>query len=291
MDLQESWVKGGILITHDIQEGKHQYEVKNIIKSKRGTGHKSFVRKGDKLLQVNGSDVHDVSPEELAQKLAEGNPMLTVHKAIKKNQHIDNSSPAEDVMYPYDKEKMLLNFRMEMMKEEDLGRDEGGVDGTIVEDMCKEENGESEQESDFVIVTMTKTSVSVLAGRSCDTTDPCQECHGVGCNFSDVVMVTESSTVTLVPRGGGTFKKVKVFDASVEHVASHMFLRSLCLQKTVYASPNPEMITIYYYKSDFKKFRGIPVVLNFTGSDCFLKCSKEEERILLQVEVNIKMDL
>ncbi|XP_029987070.1 uncharacterized protein LOC115417202 [Sphaeramia orbicularis] len=94
-----------------------------------------------------------------------------------------------------------------------------------------------------------------------------------------------------VPRGGGSFKRVKVFDASVEHVASHMFLRSLCLQKTVYASPNPEMITIYYYKSDFKKFRGIPVVLNFTGSDCFLKCSKEEERILLQVEVCEKQKL
>lgn len=36
----------------------------------------SFLRKGDKLMQINGADLQDLTPEELAQMLAEGSPML-----------------------------------------------------------------------------------------------------------------------------------------------------------------------------------------------------------------------
>lgn len=48
-------------------------------------------------------------------------------------------------------------------------------------------------------------------------------------------------------------------------------------------------ITIYYYKSNIedKTIRGLPVVLNFTESNCFLRCCKSEEKVFLQVEVSM----
>lgn len=48
-----------------------------------------------------------------------------------------------------------------------------------------------------------------------------------------------------------------------------------------------EKITIYFYKSNGidRFFRGMPVVLNLTDSNCFLRCCKEGESVHLQVEV------
>lgn len=111
----------------------------------------------------------------------------TVHKAIKKKEPIDPPSLDEDILYPYAKEETLLQFSMEMKRETDepLPDEE--------EDICTEEN----EESSFLVVTMEKTSVSVIIGRGCDTQRPCHECHTVTCEYSDIVMVTESSTVTL----------------------------------------------------------------------------------------------
>lgn len=37
-------MKGGVLIVHQTHEGKHQYEVENVLKYKNVTGGKMFVR-------------------------------------------------------------------------------------------------------------------------------------------------------------------------------------------------------------------------------------------------------
>lgn len=37
-------VKGGVLIAHQIHEGKHQYEVENVVKYKTDVGGNFFVR-------------------------------------------------------------------------------------------------------------------------------------------------------------------------------------------------------------------------------------------------------
>lgn len=42
-----------------------------------------------------------------------------------------------------------------------------------------------------------------------------------------------------VPRGGGNFKQLRPSNVAIENVASHLYLRGLCSQKAVYASPNP----------------------------------------------------
>ncbi|XP_044048382.1 interleukin-1 family member A [Siniperca chuatsi] len=299
MDLKDSLVKGGVLIVHHIHEGKHQYEVENVVKYKKPSGEKMFVRRGDKLIQINSMDLQDLTPEEVAQMLAEGNPLLTVHQAGRMKEHTKQPCPTEDFLYPVSKESTILSFCMEMRREEELEENEvvkggeGREDGGIAEDVCKAENKENGEERDLLIISMMKTSISVVRGRGCDSGSPCQGCHGTGCTFHDVVMVSESRTVTLVPRGSGSFRQEKSKNVSIKHVASHQYLRGLCSQKTIYASPNPEKITIYSYKSNILErcFRGMPVVLNLAESNCFLRCCKEGERVLLQVETCEKQRL
>lgn len=41
---QGSLVNGGMLIAHKVHEGKHQYEVENVVKHKKTSGEKTFAR-------------------------------------------------------------------------------------------------------------------------------------------------------------------------------------------------------------------------------------------------------
>ncbi|XP_041661281.1 uncharacterized protein LOC121521237 isoform X2 [Cheilinus undulatus] len=358
MESKDSLVRGGVLIVHDIHEGKHQYEVENVVKSRKG--EKMFVR-GDKLMQINGVDLQDLTPDELAQMLAEGNPMLTVHKTGNTKKHTPQPSPDEEILRPVSKETITLSFCMEMKREEDLqengagqeengagqeengagqeengagqeengaGQEEngagqdgggGGENGDLEVDGCPAKNKASGKEGDLLVISMVKTTISVVKGRSCDSDSPCGGCNGTGCIYNDVVVVSESSRVVLgsnvpglcgcskpesprvtclqvklVPRGSGSgLKQAKHADWTVRHAPSHLYLRGLCLQNTVHTSPNPEKITIYSYKSTYMNWfmKGKPVVLNFTGSNCFLRCCKEGERVLLRSETYEKQRL
>ncbi|KAK5874192.1 hypothetical protein PBY51_019163 [Eleginops maclovinus] len=291
MDLKDSQVKGGVLIVHEIREGKHQYEVENVMKyKKKRSGEKEFVRRGDTIVQINGMDLQDVTPEDLAEMLAKETPMLTVHKAGKGKDHSDMSLPSEDTLRPVSKESTILSFSMEMRREEDL--EENAVeqdgskkeDGGIEENVCGAENNEYGERGDLLIISMSKTSISVVRGRGCESGSPCQGCHGTGCTFNDVVMVSESSKVVLVSRGGGSFRQLKSLKTPIEHVPSRHYLKRLCSEGNLFASPNPEDMTIYIYKSTSLEDKGMPVVLNFSKTISFLRCCKNGERVFLQVE-------
>ncbi|XP_074522608.1 uncharacterized protein LOC141787826 [Halichoeres trimaculatus] len=317
MDQKDSVVKGGVLIVHQVHEGKHQYQVENVMKSKKGD--KMFVRRGDKLMQINGMDLQDLTPEELAEELAGDSPKLTVHKAGVIKEHTWQPSPAEDTIHPVSKENTVLSFYMEMRREEDFeeeleeeleehleenreeqeeGESENGRTGDGV---CQVDNRENLEGGDMLVISMARTTISVVKGRGCDRNSACGGCYGTGCTYDDVVVVSESKEVVLVPRGGGEggggggggFKQEKQANYSIRHAPSNQYLRGLCSQNIVYASPNPEKITIYSYKSTcFSWFpKGKAVVLNFTGSNCFLRCCKEGERVLLRVEMCEKQRL
>ncbi|XP_028999571.1 uncharacterized protein LOC114851881 [Betta splendens] len=288
MDLKDSPVKGGVFIVHQVHEGKHQYVVDNVVNYKTRRAEKMFVR-GDRLIKVNDMDLRELQPEALAKMLAEGNPTLEVHKASEVEEHQEQPSQTVETFYPISKEFTMLRFSVEMKKEEDEvepedgGWQEEGSGGQV----CQGGN----EESDLVVVTMEKTSISVLKGRGCEKEDACPGCHGTGCAINDVVMVSKSSTVTLVPRG--SYKQETHTTASIENTASHQYLRALCCGSVLYASPNPEKITIYHYKSSFvdSTFRGMPVVLNFTDTNLFLRCCKDGERASLQLETYEKQKL
>ncbi|XP_047437248.1 interleukin-1 family member A [Mugil cephalus] len=288
MDTKSAVANAGVMIVHNIHEGKHYYEVENVVKYKKRGQEKMFVRKGDKLMQINNTDLQDLKPEELAQTLANGNAMLTVHKAGKLRNHTVHQTPDEDALQPVSRESTVLNFCWEMKREEDLEAEpDKNETGVTEENICEVTEEESGEGSDLLVIKMTKTSIAVVSGRGCDRVTPCQGCHNTGCTLNDVVMVAESSTVTLIPRGGGggSLKQEKLSNVLIEHVASHHYIRGICSQKTLYASPNPERITIYYYKSNVMEMDvGMPVVLNITGSNCFLHCSKDGDKVLLQME-------
>ncbi|TNM90894.1 hypothetical protein fugu_003183 [Takifugu bimaculatus] len=278
MDLKESEVKGGLFISHKLHEGNHQYEVENVMKYKNGSGEKTFARRGDKLTQINSMSLCDVTPEELAQMLTEENPKLTVYSM---KDHLKEPVQDDDVFYPVSKESTILSFSMEMRKrDEDMEESEVRPDREnegIKEGSCNADEGENGEGGDLVIVAMKKTSISVIRGRGCTDT---------GCTVNEVVLVAQSSKVMLVARGSESFKQENSSNVMIEHVASHYYLSSLCSQKAISTSPNPERITIYRYKSNEEEgeFRGMPVVLNFTESNCFLRCCQKDESVFLQVE-------
>ncbi|XP_014895316.1 uncharacterized protein LOC106952009 isoform X2 [Poecilia latipinna] len=286
MDMDDSTVKGSVLIRHELHEGKHFYEVEEVVKYKNKTGKRMFIR-GDKLMEINGVDLQDLEPEELANMISEGNPLLSVQKREKESEQEEQLPLDEDTLQPYDKESTVLSFSWELKREEDTEEGEKNeptdIEGNVCEDMCKE-NGESR---DLLVIHMTNTSIAVVGSRGCE------EFEGTGCTVDDIVLVADSSVVTCVSRGDVNFRQEKLADVLIKHVPTHRYLRTICSEKTVYSSPNPEKITIYYYKSNAmdKTFRGIAVVLNLTGSNCFLKCCKEGDRVLLQVETCEKQRL
>ncbi|XP_014895315.1 uncharacterized protein LOC106952009 isoform X1 [Poecilia latipinna] len=287
MDMDDSTVKGSVLIRHELHEGKHFYEVEEVVKYKNKTGKRMFIRRGDKLMEINGVDLQDLEPEELANMISEGNPLLSVQKREKESEQEEQLPLDEDTLQPYDKESTVLSFSWELKREEDTEEGEKNeptdIEGNVCEDMCKE-NGESR---DLLVIHMTNTSIAVVGSRGCE------EFEGTGCTVDDIVLVADSSVVTCVSRGDVNFRQEKLADVLIKHVPTHRYLRTICSEKTVYSSPNPEKITIYYYKSNAmdKTFRGIAVVLNLTGSNCFLKCCKEGDRVLLQVETCEKQRL
>ncbi|XP_024151550.1 interleukin-1 family member A isoform X1 [Oryzias melastigma] len=101
------------------------------------------------------------------------------------------------------------------------------------------------------------------------------------------------SSTLLLPRGDGMFRLEKLSEVFIEHKPSHRYLKRICSKTGLYTSPNPEKVTIYYYKSNImeKTYRGMPVALNFTNSNCFLKCCKEGEDVVLQIETYEKSSL
>lgn len=124
-----------------------------------------------------------------------------VHKAGTMEEQ-EQFSPAVETLHPISKEFTILRFSMEMKKEEDLENEVGQEedrreDGDIEEDVCQDENKENGKERDLLIISMKTTSISVVKGRGCDNGAACPGCHRTGCTFSDVVMVSQSSTVTL----------------------------------------------------------------------------------------------
>lgn len=101
---------------------------------------------------------------------------------------------SEDVFYPVSKESVLLRFHTEMWKKVDFdGNKAATKNGSrdnegIKEGGCKTDDAENGEGGDLVIVSMKKTSISVVKGRGC--TDD-------GCTVNEVVLVAQSSNVTL----------------------------------------------------------------------------------------------
>ncbi|KAL6461811.1 hypothetical protein MHYP_G00299560 [Metynnis hypsauchen] len=260
---QASLLCGGVSLLHNVIDGKHHYEVKNVLTHIRST----FVRKGDKILMINGVNTKDLPPQEFANVLSAKSPILTIHQAsINK---VINECLESDAMQPYRKKKITLRFRMAMVREECLEGEENGVDPPA----CEWESDYTEDNQELLLVSMKKTSVAVLRGRGCDPENPCNSCGSHECNLNEVVVAAEMCKVTSVAK-----QYIKKFGERKQWI-------SLVKSNPDQTSLSAE-ITIYYYTSNIlpELGRGVPVVLNFTDSSNFLNCTLEDDKVVLKIE-------
>ncbi|XP_053472984.1 uncharacterized protein LOC128602891 [Ictalurus furcatus] len=279
---QESFLSGGVALVHTVVDGKHCYEVDNVLTSTPS----DFGRKGDKLLMINDVETQHLPPNVFAMMLSSGSPLLTLHRVSV--DEAQKKSPVSESMRPYHREMTVLDFSLAMVRQTCLDKDE---ENPQVPEECDAESGDMEGVSftnkEVLLVSMTNTSVAILQARGCDTQNPCSSCGAAGCTLSDFVVATKQTKVTSAYREyiRKRFEKGQVLIQSLLQKAicpENIHQRELpCM-----SNATTENITIYYYMSnaaeDFDK--GVPVVLNFSGSTNFLKCVCENGRPALTVE-------
>ncbi|KAG9261028.1 hypothetical protein AMEX_G25975 [Astyanax mexicanus] len=268
---QGSLLRGGVSLCHSLVDEKHCYEVEKAL-----THSSSTFRKGDIVSMINNKKTQDLSPKEFISLLTSESPILTLHQAIIVKE--EGQCPESDSIHAFRKEKSTLSFQLVMVREECLEAEEKN------EIKPTESSWESDdmKEKDLVMVSMTETNVAVVRGRGCDPENPCNNCGITGCNVSDVIMAPKKREVTSVCR-----KSVWMGDEEkVQDVIMYSLLGTI--QRPLYIRPVSfsEDITIYFYRSNILEdlSRGSPVVLNFTGSTNFLKCTRVNQEVGLTVE-------
>lgn len=104
------------------------------------------------------------------------------------------SVQSEDILYPVSKESMLFRFHMEMWRKGDLEESKSAAKSVssdyqgIKNGGCKTDDAENGKGEDLVVVSMKKTSISVVRGRGCGDKE---------CTVNEVILVAQSSKVTL----------------------------------------------------------------------------------------------
>ncbi|XP_015219155.1 uncharacterized protein [Lepisosteus oculatus] len=285
-------LNGGVSILHKLEGGKHYYEVEKMVKYQSAKSSRFILRKGDKLTQINGVNLEDVTPEAFAELLCKQLPLLTVHQSCPPGpQNVGGG-------HPFFKEKGFMTVTFEMVPENET--EEQGGPGSV-EDREQLAGGNSSSSTvhnktgdgneDLLLVSMRETNISVVVGRCCDKHPEvsCKDCRNAKCSLSDVLVVSNSTNFTLVSRG--------TYNLFQEKVQDNIFIQSLWQDNYVQHHSSFPMckplsrtkaanMTIYYYKVDNVDgdFRGTPVVLNFTNTNCFLKCSKIRGKVTLNID-------
>ncbi|KAK3528360.1 hypothetical protein QTP86_034136, partial [Hemibagrus guttatus] len=281
---QETFLSGGVSLLHTMVDGKHYYEVGNVLTSKPS----NFGRKGDKLLKINEVETQCLPPKMFAKMLSSGSSILMTHRASIDDDK-EKKRPVSGDMRPYHKEDISLYFSLDMVQETCLN--ENDKNPQVPEDSEWErwgKKGDSFTDEEVLLVSMTNTSVAVIQARGCSEQNPCSSCGGKGCTFNDLVVASEQGTISAVC----TEYVQKNFERDQVLIQS-LLQKNICPEnirprKAVPHKNNSTTakITIYYYLSnaqdDFDK--GVPVVLNFSGSTTYLKCICMGNRPALTLE-------
>lgn len=118
--------------------------------------------------------------------------LQTMHRA--RIDEAEKKWPESESMRPYHKERTVLDFSLAMVRETCLDKDE---ENPLVPEKSAWESGDPEGDSftdeEFLLVSMTNTSVSIMEARGCNGQDPCNSC---GCTLNNVVVTTTQSNIT-----------------------------------------------------------------------------------------------
>lgn len=232
---------------------------------------------------INGEKMEDLTPEEFANLLVEGSPLLTIH-----HPHRDRTEECStEEIRAYKKEPTVMDFSLTMVREEDLhpeGHKEQPHPEPDWEEYIKDDN--------VFFVSMTETSLTLVIARGCDPESPCHNCGRTDCQFNEVVVMPERAEIVF--NGALIVNQVKE--------RNNLFLKSFIINR--YITPWKEQlllrdtmsakITIYYYKMNvLDGTSGLPVVLNFTGTNNFFCCTTKEgdNKKILRVVCHDRSDL
>uniref|UniRef100_A0A8C1YCH2 Interleukin-1 beta n=1 Tax=Cyprinus carpio TaxID=7962 RepID=A0A8C1YCH2_CYPCA len=272
-------VCGGVMLLHNEREGKHSYKVNSFFNYNKG----KFASKGDKVIMINNTDVEDLTPQAFAELLVEGSPLLTIHHSP---QSKTEECESEEINVRK-KEPTVMRFSMMMVREEDLKAT--GVqpspeweDKDIEDDCFSKDN--------LLLVSMAETKFSVVVARGCDPYSPCNSCGGMNCQFNEVVVLPSTAEITLnssrilmrIREQNNVFIKSFLMEKYVTPENQHMLLKDTMSAK----------ITLYYYTIT-TDCEGVPVVLNFSGTENFFCCTTKqgEDKKILTVMNHNKKDL
>ncbi|XP_051870694.1 uncharacterized protein LOC127569811 [Pristis pectinata] len=321
--------KGGAVIHHKVVDGKHRYRIQEVLHCK-GT-HSPF-RRGDHLLQVNEKNVSDFPPETLAELLREKSTLMTVHRPNNKAESAEPGEAAGVVYWPYDRQKMELQFSLDMVRmdggcvplenlaaahsnDKVLPADVRGKDkicrhpeirsklpNTPLPSSAREKNGGVVHDKDKawgLLVALNHATVSIMQARGphCSSGVVCTECKKKDCEIHAVNVGSEVKPEVYCLEEGlspteccGMIMKVMNSDYPfLIHNERDQYLRPGSNNKRIVLSrQNSEsaQVTIFYYKSNNipKAYCGIPVVLKFSKTSCFLMCQSEGSNVLLRIE-------
>ncbi|KTF80793.1 hypothetical protein cypCar_00012875, partial [Cyprinus carpio] len=277
MAAEGNLVSGGVMLLHTESEGKHSYEVKGFLNYNKGT----FASNGDKLIMINNKYMEDLTPRAFAELLVEGSPSLTIHHSPKRK---TEECESEEISV-HTKEPTVMRFSLMMVREEDL-------EATGVEPSPEWESEDIEDDcfsdDNLLLVSMAGTRFSMVVPRGCDPVNPCNCCGGMNCQFNEVVVLPATAEIT--------FNSSMILKRVTEQ--TNVILKSVLMGK--YVTPENQWmflrdtmsakITLYYYTATMGR-EGVPVVLNFTGTENFFCCTTkqgEDKKILTLVASDIK---
>ncbi|XP_048458503.1 uncharacterized protein LOC125484343 [Rhincodon typus] len=317
------YLKGGVVIKHQALEGKHHYEVQDVLHCKSAC---SPFRRGDCVLQINDKKTSDFPPEIIAELLWDNSTQLTVHRP----EHSEDTHIPENlgdaVYWPYNKQKVKLQFSLKMVRScggqvkdataescdtllpEGTGRWHGEDDGEetcckvlsrslsggeAVGDMCASVKPCS------LLVALNRASLTIVQGRGplCSSGVVCPVCKEKECNIHTIAVSSEAKSELYyleeqMSPGDCCGMIMKVMNSEYPfliHNERNQYLRpGNCYQTIVLSQQVPEsaQLTIFYYKSNkiLKPYCGLPVVLNFSKTNYFLACKTEGSNVLLRIE-------
>uniref|UniRef100_H3B449 Interleukin-1 n=1 Tax=Latimeria chalumnae TaxID=7897 RepID=H3B449_LATCH len=257
--------------------------------------------KGDKILQVNEVSVENIQPEVLANLLCQ-TAFLTIHRPAKNP--IVYTHHHKLMYQPYDKEHGLLEFSFTMVRKDNdsetwemPGSSKSGNLVPLVPDTKMKDGLKECEEESMLVVKLTQPSFSIVKGRGAQRSPgtTCMTCQKKDCDLHNVAVMSSTSLQTLTTKSGGNN-----FDNTVNYVPNsfihHYYVLTLYLlmltgrplRSLPYSSlgATSSYMTIYHYKSCpvENTFSGMPVVLNFTNTNCYLACVEENGNVILKIE-------
>ncbi|XP_051783085.1 uncharacterized protein LOC114650275 isoform X2 [Erpetoichthys calabaricus] len=241
-------LKGDIAVIHTTEDGKNEYVIENAVLYNGTNKKKRFFRGGDKLLEVDNTDLASVPPLKLTELLSTGSAMLTVHRMNRKDPKPPHS---ESVFYKSKyEEDIILNLSLNMVNGNDIETETNN-------DMLKDSKNKSFEENlecptqnkpgnfeKTIVVTLSESGIFIVRDRGLQEGCRCKNCNG--CKIHDIIIQSGATEIS--------FDEAK--------------------------------LTIYYYKSslDGREYSGMPIILKFSCTNEYLYCDKVNDKVTLKLE-------